>query len=262
MTGGGEDLRRTIAFERWLGEVTADRVVPTAHGHACTHPGFPRRYDSNYLWIEDPAPGLEAATLDAEVAEALPSFEHREITVNEDAAGSRMAPGFADLGYEATRLVVMAARRDADLEPAVPVADVSFEGGRPLFEEGMRREPSVDGEELMHSLVGWRRRLEDVVGARFFVGRVDGADAGACELYRHEGVAMIEDVFTLEEFRGRGVARAVVLAAVSAARAGGDDLVFLHAVSDSWPRTLYTKLGFDPIGHVWSFLRSPVPAER
>ena len=262
MAGDAEALLRTIAFERWLNEATADRVEPTPHGRACMSPSFPRRYDSNFLWVTRTDPATTPEILDAEVAVALPGFEHREIFVNDDAAGAGMAHGFAGLGYEATRLVVMAHLREPDREPEVPVARVSFAEGEPLFRESTRREPSVVEEEVLRSLVDWRGRLEERVGARFFVGSVDGQRAGACELYLHEGVAMVEDVFTLEEFQGRGVARAVVTAAVRAARDDGADLVFLHAVAEGWPRQLYVKLGFEAIGHVWSFLRSPTPVAR
>ena len=258
----GDALARTVAFERWLSEATAERVDPTPHGRIYASPSFPRRYDSNFLWVLDTGPGVTAAALDAEVEGSLGDLEHRQVMVNDDDAGARMAPGFAALRYEASRLVVMRALREPDLEPVVPVREVRFAEGRALFEESVRREPSVTDGALLRSLVSWRAVLETRVGARFFVGEVDGAHAGGAELYVHEGVAMVEDVFTLEEFQGRGVARAAVIAAVRAAREAGADLVFLHAAADGWPRQLYTKLGFDPIGHVWSFLRSPVPIVR
>ena len=257
-----DPLARTIAFDRRLGEITADRVEATAHGQVCTSPSFPRRYDSNFLWVLDAGPTVTAAILDSEVAEALPAFEHRQVMVNDDAAGARMSPDFAALGYEGSRLVVMQHVREPDRGSDVPVAEVSFAQGRSLFEESTRREPYATDDDLVASLVSWRGRLEERVRARFFVGTIDGTQAGACELYRHEGVAMVEDVFTLEEHRGRGVARAVVLAATRAADRDGVEIVFLHAVADGWPRQLYAKLGFDPIGHVWSFLRSPAPIER
>jgi GNAT superfamily N-acetyltransferase len=262
VTNRDDALPRTIALDRWLGEVTADRVTPTAHGVICTSPSFPRRYDSNFLWVLDARPAVSAADLDAEVGEALPGFEHREIMVNDDASGSRIAPDMAALGYDTTRLVVMRHLRESDHGSEVPVSRVSFAQGRPLFEESMRREPYITDDVLLDSLVDWRARLEERVGARFFVGSVEGAQAGACEVYLHDGVAMVEDVFTLQEYQGRGVARAVVGEAVRSARADGADVVFLHAVADGWPRQLYTKLGFDPIGHVWSFLRSPAKIER
>jgi GNAT superfamily N-acetyltransferase len=258
----GDALPRTIALDRWLGEAAADRVTPTTHGLICTSPSFPRRYDSNFLWVLDAGPEVRGEDLDAEVGEALPGFEHREIMVNDDASGARIAPDLAALGYDASRLVVMRHLREADHGSEVPVSTVSFAQGRPLFEESQRREPHVTDDELLRSLVDWRGRLEERVGARFFVGSVEGAQAGACELYLHDGVGMVEDVFTLPEYQGRGVARGVVGEAVRTAVADGADLVFLHTAADGWPRQLYAKLGFDPIGHVWSFLRSPTPIER
>ena len=67
----------------------------------------------------------------------------------------------------------------------------------------------------------------------------------------HEGVAEIDNVHTLERFRGRGVARAVVGRAVQEASSiAGADLVFLIADDADWPKELYAKLGFDPVEHV------------
>ena len=65
---------------------------------------------------------------------------------------------------------------------------------------------------------------------------------------------------TLEEFRGLGVARAVVLAAVEAARAAGAERVFIAADDDDWPKSLYERVGFDRIGRVWEFQRRPAEA--
>jgi ribosomal protein S18 acetylase RimI-like enzyme len=64
-------------------------------------------------------------------------------------------------------------------------------------------------------------------------------------------------VNTLDEFRGRGLARACVLRAIAASRASGADLIVLHADAGDWPQHLYEKLGFDALGSRWSFLRPP-----
>ncbi|MGZ8571831.1 MAG: GNAT family N-acetyltransferase, partial [Actinomycetota bacterium] len=64
-------------------------------------------------------------------------------------------------------------------------------------------------------------------------------------------------VNTLEEARGRGLARAVVLAAADEARGQGADPVFLIADAADWPKELYGKLGFDPAGAFWQFTRVP-----
>jgi len=48
-----------------------------------------------------------------------------------------------------------------------------------------------------------------------------------------------------------------VLSAAAAARDAGAGLVFLLADQDDWPRHLYGRLGFDPVGPEWEFLRTP-----
>jgi hypothetical protein len=40
-------------------------------------------------------------------------------------------------------------------------------------------------------------------------------------------------------------------------RDGGADLVFLIADDADWPKQLYAKLGFDPLGRYWQFTRPP-----
>ena len=72
-----------------------------------------------------------------------------------------------------------------------------------------------------------------------------------------DSVAQIESVNTLEEFRRRGLASAVVLAAARSARERGCDVVFLVADDADSPKELYGRLGFDPVSRFWSFLREP-----
>ena len=65
----------------------------------------------------------------------------------------------------------------------------------------------------------------------------------------------MEDVYTAPEARGRGYARALVCRAVELARSGGHDLVFITADDNDWPKLLYERLGFRPLGRVWQFHR-------
>ena len=114
----------------------------------------------------------------------------------------------------------------------------------------------------MRRLADFRNELEHRAGARFFCARVGGEIVSVCELYLDGEVAQIEDVNTLEEFRDRGLGRAVVQAAIDAAVSRVSELVFIHALEDDWPKQLYAKLGFDPIGHVWSFVRPNAPLAK
>jgi hypothetical protein len=46
---------------------------------------------------------------------------------------------------------------------------------------------------------------------------------------------------------------------VDAALAAGHELIFVVADDEDWPKDLYAKLGFDPVGKAWNFTRPPAP---
>lgn len=256
-------LARTLAFERELVASVSTRLVSFTRGTAYLNDGYPERWDSNFLWVDrvdrvddvDDAAGAElAAEADRVLGEA--GLAHREIRVDDDAYGTSVAADLGRAGYGGDRLVVMALRRPADRPaPSAAAEEVDLATLRPALEIVLRREPWATTEEVVRALADFRGELQRHAGARFFCARIDGEIAGMCELYVRGSIAQIEDVNTLEEFRDRGLARAVVLRATDEARAAGAELVFLHALDDDWPKKLYAKLGFDPIGYVWSFVR-------
>jgi ribosomal protein S18 acetylase RimI-like enzyme len=55
--------------------------------------------------------------------------------------------------------------------------------------------------------------------------------------------------------RGRGLGRMVVARAIELAREADPELVFIVADDDGWPKQLYAKLGFEPVGRLLSFHR-------
>ena len=110
---------------------------------------------------------------------------------------------------------------------------------------------------MIEKFADHRQVVQRAVGGRFFAQRIGDRVAGLCELYLDEGLAQVEHVDTLEEFRGRGVARNVVLRAVHEARVAGADLTVISADLNDWPIELYRRLGFDEIGRVWAFTKPP-----
>ena len=92
--------------------------------------------------------------------------------------------------------------------------------------------------------------------------RAAGEVVSAADLFSDGRTAQVEDVVTSPEQRGRGYASAVVLRAVAEAKRTGHDFVFLIADDADWPKELYTRLGFAPLGRKWTFLRRPAPAAR
>ena len=252
-----EDLARIVAFSRWLEGVTSTRTQPWRFGTALYHDDFPRRWDSNFLRVERPVGSATAAELAAEADRLLSGFGHREFIFEDDADGARLAAAFVELGYAADRLAHMILRRDPDRDPPpLVVREVDLETARPLMVE---TNLVSHGGMLRHDaemLADFARVMVDRIGARHFAAWVDGELAGCCELYLRDGIAQIENVDTLERYRNRGVARAFLAAAIDAARDAAD-IVFLMADDADWPKELYGKLGFDPVGYFRQFTKPP-----
>jgi predicted GNAT family acetyltransferase len=151
----------------------------------------------------------------------------------------------------------MALRRPRDRTPAPGLArEVDAATHRLAEAATVREEPYGRDEEVVRQLVGMRTALGDAVPtARFFVGSADGVDAAVTTLYSDGETAQVEDVATLRDYRRRGLARATVSAAIDAAVEMGHRFVFIVADDDDWPKELYGRLGFDPIGRAWALTR-------
>ena len=253
----GGELSRIQAFSRRLEELTSTRSEPWRFGTICRNDEYPGRWDSNFLRVERPLGDVTAAELAAEADHALGDLRHREIVVEDDGQGARVAAGFGALGWEVDHLLVMARHRPPDREAVAPAEELWFDEVRPLIVEVNKRGHGGMSAAEAAMLADFRRELVRTVGARFFGSRVDRQVVGTCELYCLDRVAQIEDVHTLEEHRGRGLARAFVGLAAREAAAAGADLVFLITDENDWVKELYGKIGFDPVGHFWQFTRVP-----
>lgn len=252
-----DERARMLAFERDLLARTTTRTEPFRWGTAYLDHRLPLRWDSNLLWAEGALDGVGADELAEEADRILggAGLTHRNILVDDVAPSRRLASRFVALGYAWDRLLTMVLRREPDRPPAASVEEVDVETFVPIVAEATRPEPYATSEEVVDQLAGHRRVLA-AVGARFFVAYAEGMPASRCELYLGDGVAQVEDVGTLEPYRGRGLARAVVLRAVEEARLAGCDLIFLHADEEDWPKQLYAKLGFEPFAR-WSAFDRP-----
>ena len=85
--------------------------------------------------------------------------------------------------------------------------------------------------QLAEQLLAAKRRIGAVARARYFAIEIEGVVAAYCELRSDGATAQIEDVNTLQAYRGRGFGRIVVQHALDEARAN-HDLVFLEALAD------------------------------
>lgn len=224
---------QALAFSRRLCEERAGRVERYPWGTGVFTDDLPRIYDLNYVYAD-------RVVGEAEVDAAMAHCRHRKVVVHD--------PAVPDLPLTwplKPRYLVMALRRGAD-RPAT----------------GLAREVDADTYHRFRAPVAavpemaeLPARTARVVDLRFFCAFEGAEPVAGCELYRRDDVAQVEDVFTLEAHRGRGRARAVVLAAVEAAADAG--LVFLFTDERETVWRLYEKLGFDTVGVERMWVRFP-----
>jgi ribosomal protein S18 acetylase RimI-like enzyme len=252
------ERERVIAFIRQLGRKAARREEPFPFGVAHFHDELPRVWSRNYLLAERNLEGATAPLLAAEADRVLgdAGLAHRKVEVNDQEVGARLEPGFKSLGWDVHCDVLMVARRDPDRPVDTShVEEVGADELETAWAQGIRTEPFGGDEEVVRQLVDNKRVLMEAIDTRFFATRVDGVVASYCDLYSNGSTGQIEAVGTLEEFRNQGLARATVLRALQASREAKNDLTFLMALRDDWPRELYRKLGFDEIGLVYEYVR-------
>jgi GNAT superfamily N-acetyltransferase len=201
----------------------------------------------------DAEPGVLLAALD----DLYSPFLHRRAFVERFETGRRLAPALRARRWLVERDVYMALRRPRDRQPAPGLArEVDGATLSAVEAATTREEPYGKDEDVVRQLAVQRQELAaGVACARFFVGAVNGVDAAVTTLYSDGKVAQVEDVATLRAHRRLGLARATVSLAVDTALEMGHELVFIVADDDDWPKELYGRLGFDPIGKAWAFTR-------
>jgi ribosomal protein S18 acetylase RimI-like enzyme len=250
-----DDWRRAIDFIRAVDERAAEQVVPFRWGRAFVNRKFRFVHDLNYL-VADRLDGATAGLLIAE-AERIQGdavLSHRRVNVDDQPAAGRMSADFVAQGFLAERFVIMAYRGHAETGVGLEgTEEVDWSVLRPARELELRRQPWARRPELVQQILAKHQLTARSTNTRYFAMMVGGSAVSSCELRSDGRTAQIETVETLDEFRNRGYARAVIATALAAARA--HDFVFLVADATDWPKQLYRRLGFEDIGHESRFLR-------
>ena len=257
------ELARALAFEDALINHAAE-MHPFRWGSAVFTPAVPDIYDRNLIRFTSDDPSITADALAAECDRLMipGGFTHRKVVVHDEVVGARLAAGFAAMKWRVTKLLWMVHRSSPEGDPPGPagshnvdeIADAVHTAAKDEFN---RRDPYLVGEKVLNQM----RDVAGLVGVatdkRCFAAYVDGTIASVCELYSDKVTAQIEDVATLEEYRGRGLATAVVGRGLWEALQWDHEMIFLVADDDDWPKELYAKLGFEAMGRTYQFLLSP-----
>lgn len=231
---------------------TADAARSIDAGIVVSTPSLPAVWAINQLRVTD---GLTFDQLIDLANEQQTGFHYRQVAVEHQAAGPGLEDAFRAAGWKVERDVVMVLDGPADRPGDTSVVD---DAGEEEVLGLMRRwyggdEPSPTEIE---QLVAYGRREARRLGDRLLgVRSGDGALVAITKLRSDGRTAQIEAVYAVPEARGRGFARALISRAVELARDGGHDLTFIVADDNDWPKLLYERLGFRPVGHLWQFHR-------
>ncbi|MCW2964760.1 MAG: putative succinyl-CoA transferase [Actinomycetia bacterium] len=235
-------IDRIHAFRAALQDAAAEQRVPAKHGVGLFAPSVREVYDMNYMRAEQPAPPDE---LIADAERLMEDYFHKRVIL--ERADGNTATGFRAHGWTVVPHLIMARTREPDrLVDTSVVREVPFAELTAARREVTAGEPWGD-DEISSLLDDAKQLIVRAVPTRFFAAFADGEIAAYCEARSNGTVAQIEDVNTLPRFRGRGLGRAVVQHATDEARKT-NEIVFLEALAEDWPRELYTKLGFDVVG--------------
>lgn len=252
--------RRLLEFELALDGRVAERSFEAEWGRAFLSPGLPLVYDASFVTIERAGLGIGEVVAIAEEVLGGAGFEHRTVVALDSAESARLASEAGSVaGWEVERTDYMVWEAESDRQPAATVRETTLgeiAGLRAELIEGWLPERSPQRGETAHQLVELGRRCGEVAGDRWFVATAEDPQAACC-LLSDGAIGQVEDVGTLERARGRGLAQAIVLAALAASRAAGHELTFLSADTDDWPRLMYAKLGFRKVGGIQVLRRLP-----
>jgi ribosomal protein S18 acetylase RimI-like enzyme len=251
------ELERAVAFEDALLESAAERIERVPLGSAVFTDSLPVVWSLNLLRVEVTGAATEEIAAEAERLQGGAGLEHRRVAIQDEDAGRALEKGFTALGWKPDVFLFMASSREPDrVIDTREVVEVEREALRPIREAILGEWLGDLDEEVMRQLGESDRRFAAAGNARHFAVLVDGEPVSSTDLFSDGRTAQIEDVGTLPEHRGAGHASAVVMRALKEARAAGHDFIFLVADARDWPKEMYRRLGFDPVGERYAFLLS------
>jgi ribosomal protein S18 acetylase RimI-like enzyme len=249
-----EETARAWQFERDMQDRCAQSRREFEYGVALYDDALRRVYDANFVRFERGFDELTADSVEAHADELQSGLRHRKVSIPDERAGARVAEQLRERGWRYFTLVTMAYRGDGafDSRPVEQVPPEALRSARERALDDGRRDA-----EARRQIVAFTERMASVGRTKLLAARGDRDEiASFCALFLDGGVAQIDEVTTLEQYRRRGLGAAVVEGALRVALSSGVDLAFLVADEADWPKDWYSRLGFEPIARRWELLRT------
>lgn len=257
-TTDDRDFVRAVAFERRAHEQLAPDVERLRYGLAFRDARLPFVFFANLLWVTvTSARAVSVEELVADADRALAAYEHRWVVVEHEPLWRTLDDGFSAAGWGSETHVYMAHRRVPDRPAQLDgVREVGADDILAAQDRFTQTQPWSIGE-AGRQVVEHHRRFGTLLDERCFAAYAGDDVCGYAKLRHVDGIAQVEDVVVLAEHRGKGLGRLVTTAALVAGMALDPELLFIVADDNDWPKDLYARLGFEPVGRTRAFHRLP-----
>ena len=216
---------------------------------------LPHVYDANHVIVLEHGFDLPIGEV-AAAAEAIQAGLPNLIVEFVDCAASAgLAAGFVAAGWLEEPLGLMVRHREPDrVVDTAAVRAVDAGAMQPARTASLSDEVWAERDSIAQ-VREKQERIDRAVSTTHLAVIEDSRVVAYCDLFELDGgVAQVESVATLPEYRRRGYARAVVTRALELSK--GRRLVYLTMDPGDWPQELYVKLGFDDIGRLHRFRRA------
>jgi GNAT superfamily N-acetyltransferase len=257
------ELRRRV-FEAWAGyHALGNTVVDEPLARFISRADVPRVHDANLVCQVRAATDDEIDAVLARAEEVYAGLGHRKFALDPETPTAFEARLVLE-GYEPHPDLELVLERNLEVAPPqVDIRAVTTDNDWRSLESLWRANHDEEAAKGQHEpwdpavttqlVAALRAKAPDL---QFWLARVDATDGAFFSSWPgSDGVGIVEDLFTRAKFRGRGIATALIVRAVSDARQRGAGPVVIAARPTDTPKHMYAALGFRPLCVRRSYLK-------
>lgn len=255
MSASPESRSRVLQFQRGTAELIADEVEDIDGGWTVRTPALPAVWWLNHVRTQLPVTYEEGLAL----CERHPAPSGAHLYVDHEPSGQAMVEPMRGAGWdvEVELYSVLSEQAGREHRTQAEVIEPDLEEALDLMERWLREDDTLrlTDESVGQLLESHRRTWPARNTHRLGVRGPGGELAGVTLLYSDGSVAQVENVYVIPEARGHGYGRALVTHAAALSLEHDHEMTFIVADDQNWPKHLYHRLGFQPVGRTWAFHR-------
>ena len=252
-TPASDALQTALAFLRGTARLAGDEARAFDAGCVVRTPSLPQVWVLNHLRLS----GFTAYAQAVELAEEhLGDLPYRQLVVEHEDSARRLEEPLGADGWTFDRDVLMVLARPADREGGTDgVVEIHAHAASELMRQWVSDDPKMTAATLDQVIDATAREARARSATNLGIRDEAGELVAMTKLYSDGVTAQVEDVYTVPAWRNRGCARRLIARAIALAHEAGRELVFIEADDNGWPKQLYARLGFDPVGRIGVFHR-------